>query len=62
MLWPGMKKLGRELYLKRTNSEIVGMMKICFVNIHHDEGIGVLEIHSPKIDYVDRENIASVCL
>jgi hypothetical protein len=39
MLWPGIKKPGKELQLKRTNSEVVGMVKNCFVKMYDGSNI-----------------------
>ncbi len=47
MLWPGIKKLGKKLHLKRTDSEAVGMVKNCFVRLY--DGSLVSKINPPTI-------------
>jgi hypothetical protein len=60
MLWPGLKKLGKELGLKRTNSEIVGTLKNCFVKMFDGTNMKVLEIFSPQMDDADKARIESI--
>jgi hypothetical protein len=57
MLWPGIKKLGKELQLKRTNSEVIGMVNNCFVKMYDGNNIKVLELLVPELDNFDKENI-----
>ncbi|GHU75045.1 hypothetical protein FACS189461_0520 [Spirochaetia bacterium] len=57
MLWPGIKKLGKELQLKRTTSEVVGMVNNCFVKMYDGSNIKVLELFVPELDNSDKENI-----
>ena len=58
MLWPGLKKLGKELGLKRIDSEVVGIIKNCFVRMYDGSNIKVLEMCLPELDGNDKENIA----
>jgi hypothetical protein len=60
MLWPGIKKLGKELGLKRTNSEAVGMVKNCFIRMFDGNNMKVLEIFSPQIDHMDKIHIEDI--
>jgi hypothetical protein len=60
MLWPGIKKLGKELGLKRTNSEVVGMLNNCFIKMFDGTNIKVLEIFSPETDDTDKEQIEDI--
>jgi hypothetical protein len=60
MLWPGIKKLGKDLRFKRTNSEVVGNLKNCFIKIFDGNNMKVLEIFSPEIDDVDKEWIENI--
>jgi hypothetical protein len=57
MLWPGIKKLGKELRLKRTDSEVAGIIKNCFVRMYDGNQIKVLELYVPIIDDDDKNNI-----
>ena len=57
MLWPGIKKLGKELRLKRTDSEVVGIIKNCFVRMYDGNQIKVLELYVPELDDDDKNNI-----
>ncbi|MCL2720574.1 MAG: hypothetical protein FWD47_04470 [Treponema sp.] len=54
MLWPGIKKLGKELNFERTDSEAAGMLKNCFVKLYDGQNIKVLEIYVPNIDADDK--------
>jgi hypothetical protein len=60
MLWPGIKKLGKELGFKRTNSEVVGTLKNCFIKMYDGKNIKVLEIFLPEMDDPDKEYIMDV--
>jgi rubrerythrin len=60
MLWPGIKKLGKELGLKRTNSEVVGTLKNCFVKMYDGMNMKVLEIYPPEADDADKEHISGL--
>jgi hypothetical protein len=60
MLWPGIKKLGKELGFKRTNSEVVGTLKNCFVKMYDGNNIKVLEIFPPELDDMDKEYILNI--
>ena len=57
MLWLGIKKLGKELQLKRIDSEIVGMVKNCFVKLYDGKGMKFLELFVPEISDSDKEYI-----
>jgi len=57
MLWPGIKKLGKELNLKRTDSEVVGIIRNCFVKMYDGNQIKVLELFVPEIDDNDKNFI-----
>ena len=57
MLWPGIKKLGRELSLLRTDTEVAGKLKNCFVKLYDGTHIKVLELYAPEIDDSDKEYI-----
>jgi hypothetical protein len=59
MLWPGIKKLGKELQLKRTNSEVVGIIKNCFIKMYDGNGMKVLELFAPEMDNMDKEKIVN---
>ncbi|MCL2520921.1 MAG: hypothetical protein FWE37_08005 [Spirochaetaceae bacterium] len=58
MLWPGLKKLGKELNLTLTSSEVVGVIKNCFIKMYDGNSIKVLEIYPPQIDEDDKNFIA----
>ena len=58
MLWPGIKKLGKKLRLKRTGSEVVGVIKNCFVRMYDGNNKKVLELFAPEIDSADKEEIS----
>ncbi|MDR0321353.1 MAG: hypothetical protein LBI28_07600 [Treponema sp.] len=60
MLWPGIKKLGKELGFKRTNSQVVGILKNCFVRMYDGKNMKILEIFSPEIDDTDKEYILNL--
>ena len=60
MLWPGLKKLGKELNLKRTDSEVVGIIKNCFVKMYDGNSVKVLELYAPEIDDADKEAIIGI--
>jgi hypothetical protein len=57
MLWPGIKKLGKELNLKRTDSEAVGFIKNCFVKLYDGYNMKVLELYVPEMGDDDKNNI-----
>jgi hypothetical protein len=57
MLWPGIKKLGKELNLKRTDSEVVGLIKNCLVKMYDGYNMKVLELYVPEMDNDDKNNI-----
>jgi hypothetical protein len=57
MLWPGIKKIGRELQLKRTKSEVVGEMENCYVKMYDWRNMKVLELYVPELDDVDKKSI-----
>jgi len=59
MLWPGMKKLGKELELKRTDSEIVGKVKNCYVKMYDGQNMKILELLVPELSDTDKEYIES---
>jgi len=60
MLWPGLKKLGRELGFRRTNSEVVGTLKNCFIKMFDGNNMKVLEIYSPQVDDTDKAQIEGI--
>jgi hypothetical protein len=60
MLWPGIKKFGKELGLKRTNSQVVGTLKNCFIKMYDGNNIKVLEIFPPEMDDTDKEHIVNI--
>jgi len=57
MLFPGIKKLGKELNLKRTDSEVVGLIKNCFVKMYDGRNMKILELYVPEMDDDDKNNI-----
>ena len=57
MLWPGIKKLGKKLGLKRTDTEVAGVIRNCFIRMYDGYNKKVLELFAPKIDNLDRKNI-----
>jgi hypothetical protein len=57
MLWPGIKKLGKELHLKRTDSEVVGRVQNCFVKMYDGKNMKLLELFVPEINDFDKEYI-----
>ena len=57
MLWPGIKKLGKELNLKRSDSEVTGIIKNCFVRMYDGNQIKVLELFVPQMDDDDKNYI-----
>jgi hypothetical protein len=57
MLWPGIKKLGKELNLKRTDSEVVGFVKNCFVKMYDGRNMKILELYVPEMSDDDKNNI-----
>ena len=59
MLWPGIKKLGKELNLKRTDSEITGKVKNCFVRAYDGHNKKELELYVPEMDDDDKNNIVT---
>jgi len=59
MLWPGIKKLGKELQLKRTDSTVAGMVKNCFVQMYDGQNMKVLELFVPEINDTDKEYIVN---
>ena len=59
MLWPGIKKLGKELQLKKTDSEIVGMIKNCFVRMYDGQNMKILELLVPDMNDSDKEYIVN---
>ena len=59
MLWPGIKKIGNELQLKRTNSEIAGFVKSCFVKLYDGQNMKVLELFVPELNEADKEYITN---
>ena len=59
MLWPGLLKLGKELQLKRTESEIVGMVKNCYVKIYDGKNMKLLELYAPEISDSDKEFVTT---
>ena len=60
MLYPGVKKLGKELGFKRTNNEAVGMMRNCFVKLYDGRNMKLLEIFVPQIFDADKEQIEEI--
>jgi hypothetical protein len=52
-----MKKLGQELRLKRTDSEVVGMLQNCFVKMYDERNMKVLELFVPGMNDSDKEHI-----
>ena len=60
MLWPGLKKLGKELGFKRTNSEVVGTIKNCFIKMFDGNNMKVLEIYSPQVDDTDKVEVEGI--
>jgi len=59
MLWPGIKKLGKELELKRTDSEVVGKIKNCYVKMYDGQNKKILELLVPQLNDSDKEYIES---
>ncbi|MDR2717587.1 MAG: hypothetical protein LBB89_05940 [Treponema sp.] len=57
MLWPGIKKLGKELNLKRTDSEVVGFIKNCFVKMYDGRNMKIMELYVPEMDDDDKNYI-----
>jgi len=57
VLWPGIKKLGKELRLKRTDSEATGVIRNCFVRMYDGNQIKALELYVPEMDDDDRNVI-----
>jgi ferredoxin len=57
MLWPGIKKLGKELQFRRTDSEIVGIVENCFVKMYDGKNMKILELYVPELDDLDKENV-----
>jgi len=57
MLWYGIKKLGKELNLKRTDSEAVGFIKNCFVKMYDGYNMKVVELYVAEMDNDDKNNI-----
>jgi len=57
MLWPGIKKLGKELELKRTDSEVVGKVKNCYVKMYDGQNMKILELLVPELNDSDKEYI-----
>jgi hypothetical protein len=57
MLWPGIKKLGKELQFKRINNEVVGMVKNCFIKLYDGQNMKVLELFAPEMNDSDKEYI-----
>jgi hypothetical protein len=57
MLWPGIRKLGKELQLKRTDSEVVGMVQNCFVKMYDGNNMKILELFVPEINDSNKEYI-----
>ena len=57
MLWPGIKRLGKELNLKRTDSEVTGMIRNCLVKMYDGNQIKVLELFVPQMDSDDKNEI-----
>jgi len=57
VLWPGIKKLGNELQLKKTNSEMVGIAGNCFIKLYDGQNMKVLELFAPEINDADKEYI-----
>jgi hypothetical protein len=60
MIWPGIKKLGKELGFKRTNSQISGTLKNCFVKMYDGHNLKVLEIYPPELDDADKEYVLNI--
>jgi len=60
MLWPGIKRLGKELQLKRTDSEVIGMVKNCLVKMYDGNNRKVLELFFPEINYIDKEFLINI--
>ncbi|MDR2133029.1 MAG: hypothetical protein LBP30_06760 [Clostridiales Family XIII bacterium] len=59
MLWPEIRKFGKEFGLKRTGSMVLGEVKNCFVRVYEDDG-KVLEVLSPEMDDEDKEAISNI--
>jgi len=59
MLWPGIKKLGKELELKRTDSEVVGKIKNCYAKMYDGQNKKILELLVPQLNDSDKEYIES---
>lgn len=60
MLWPGIKKLGKELQLKRTDLEVVGMVKNCLVKMYDGNNMKVLELLFPATNDIDKEFLTNI--
>ena len=60
MLWPGIKKLGKELQLKRTDSEVVGMVKNCLVRLYDGNNMKILELLFPEKNDNDKEFLINI--
>ncbi|MCL2440119.1 MAG: hypothetical protein FWD14_00070 [Treponema sp.] len=57
MLWPGIKKIGKELNFKQTNSEAAGIVKNCFVKLYDGHNMKIMEIYTPQMDGDDKNAI-----
>jgi len=57
MLWPGVKKLGKELNFKRTDFEVAGILKNCFVKLYDGRNMKVLELYAPQMDGDDKNDV-----
>ncbi|MCL2196460.1 MAG: hypothetical protein FWB77_02470 [Treponema sp.] len=57
MLWPGIKKLGKELNLKRSDFEAAGILKNCFVKMYDGRNMKVLELYTPQMDGDDKNDV-----
>jgi len=57
MLWPGIKKLGKQLNLMRSDTEVTGRVRNCFVRMYDGNQIKVLELYAPNLDSDDKDFI-----
>jgi len=57
MLWPGVKKLGKELNFKRNDSEAAGIIRNCFVKMYDGSNMKVVELFAPQMDGDDKNEI-----
>ena len=57
MIWPGLLKLGKELQFKRTETELVGMVKNCYIKMYDGQNMKVVELFAPEITDSDKDYV-----